>query len=507
MWSLLLISGKSEIVPIWQIGKRREALTGNSEVYKKQVTRYLRKRGYYVKASSEVEGIFADCILTKKDEAREYWLEAKATRISLGETKMLAQLGKYLAEYAKRSPANRFRMIIACYSITNPILFEQLFEHLESKTIEKLRIRIAEASKLKAKVIITRASQKDIRMFFEETIVIVANPHELKLAEEKISPSVPVTPTLSDAEYAGEILKKFGDIKPSQAKDLICLNLFELSLPKKLFIGKTPYRTAKSMFHEKPRVIFPSFLLEKGKLYSFQKMRKNSVLGEFVDPEPVAEIDVEEFDKDKNGERIVVRMLNLWIRNECRRMGLWFDTRTQAYYLPKKGGDENPITAVWKPRSRFSKRELTKPMMTDGKINYWVHRAAEIFARKFWGAYYMQIRPRWLFSSDGIYLFEGPRADRLDRAFRKSIYNRNLNQLYDVLFWFRYIFSETDVLGNIRLDNLTQIRNRRMIKVNKQVNLKSHRKPNVEIKEEVEKFDKIESEEVSFFVKTLDNFM
>ena len=40
-------------------------------------------------------------------------------------------------------------------------------------------------------------------------------------------------------------------------------------------------------------------------------------------------------------------------------------------------------------------------MMTNGRINYWVHRASEIYAKKFWEDYYMQIRP------DGFFLQMG----------------------------------------------------------------------------------------------------
>jgi hypothetical protein len=494
-------------VPIWQIGKRREALTGNSEIYKKHIVHFLEKRQYYLKASSDVEATFADCILSRKDEVREYWLEAKATKISLGDSSFLSQLGKYLAEYVIRTPSNRFKMILACYNIRNLRLFEQVFQKFESEAIEKTVSNIVEVSQPNVRAIIAKANSEDIRKFFEETTVIVANPAELQIAEEKIAPPVPTAPTLSDAEYAAEILSGFGDIEPLKGPDVTCLNLFELSTPEKLYIGETPYRTPKSIYREKPNVSFPSFRLESGKLYSFSEMNQDTLLGKFVDLNSVVAVDVKEFDKDENSQRIIVRILNKWIRNECRDMGLQPNKRTRSYFFPKKSNDDNPVTVVWIPKSRRSKRELTKPMMTNGRINYWVHRAAVIRARKFWGNYYVQIRPRWLFSSEGIYPFEGPRADRLDRAFRKSIYNRNLSQLYDALFWYRYIFSETDVLGNLRLDNLTKTGREQLIKVTEQVKVKSDRKPNVEFEEDIEKLDIIESQQVSFFVKTLDEFV
>jgi len=495
-----------DIMPIWHIGKRREALTGNSEVYKKQIVRYLEKRGYYLKASSDVEATFADCILIKKGETRESWLEAKATTISLRDSSFLSQLGKYLVGYVRRTPANRFGMILACYNIRDQRLFEQIFDRFESNAVNKIVTHIGKVSESNVRTSLGEANPSDIRKFFEDAIVIVANPSELQMAQDKITPPVPTTPTLSDAKYASEVLNKFGEVEPLQESDMICLDIFLLSIPEKLYIGETPYRSAKVIFREKPNVSFPAFRLEKGKLYSFNEMNKDSLLGNFVDLDSVVAVDNQEFDEDENNRRIVIRLLNMWIKNECRRLGLWFDDRTRSYFFPKRTDDDNPIAVVWIPRYKRSKRELTKPMKTNDKINYWVHRAAEISAKKVWENYYIQIRPRWLFSSDGKNLFWGERADRLDRAFRKSIYNRNLNQLYDVLFWYRYVFSETDVFGNLRLGDFAEGDDKRLIKVVEQVKVEADRKPQVELEEEIEKFDKIELQE-PFSVKTLDEFL
>lgn len=68
------------------MGTLREALTVNSELYKKKAVRCLDGRGYYVKANSDVEATLADLILYKKGEDRDYWPEAKATTVSPGET-------------------------------------------------------------------------------------------------------------------------------------------------------------------------------------------------------------------------------------------------------------------------------------------------------------------------------------------------------------------------------------------------------------------------------------
>lgn len=52
-------------MPIYRMGTLREALTVNSELYKKKAIRYLDRRGYYVKST------LADFILNKKGEDRD----------------------------------------------------------------------------------------------------------------------------------------------------------------------------------------------------------------------------------------------------------------------------------------------------------------------------------------------------------------------------------------------------------------------------------------------------
>ena len=111
-------------MPFERLGKLRESLTINSEQYKKYVLRYLEARGYVVKATSDVEATFADAILTRKGENRDYWLEIKDTTVSLADSDFLAQLADYLAAYLSRNKEKRFKMILACDKVVNISLFE-----------------------------------------------------------------------------------------------------------------------------------------------------------------------------------------------------------------------------------------------------------------------------------------------------------------------------------------------------------------------------------------------
>lgn len=313
--------GDSESMPLYRMGKMREALTVNSELYKKQAIRYLENRGYYLKASSDVESTFADCIFSKKREKRDYWMEAKATTISLGETNFLSQLGKYLASYLSLTPQNRFKMILVCYKLTNIKLFEQVFNRIEPTVIDTLMKRIVESIDPELKPTVINAKNEEIKQFFEDTIIIEADFRDFQVAEEKIVPKPPSRPQLSDAEYATQILNSFGDVEPIKDSDKIWLNLFEVNLPTMLFKAKCDYPTAKSIFEEKPRTTFPIFDLNNRKIYSFTNP-KNNILSTFIYTESVTEVELNEFTQNPNNDRILAILLNRWIKQRCRKKGL-----------------------------------------------------------------------------------------------------------------------------------------------------------------------------------------
>jgi hypothetical protein len=487
------------------MGKLRESLTLSSEVYMKQVLNYLSGRHYYLKAGADVEATLADAILTRKGETREYWLEVKETAVSLGDSSFLSQLAKYLAEYLSRTAENRFRMILACYRIVNAPLFESVYNRLELEAISTLVEKMREVAEPNARAVLMDASSEDTKKFFEETIVIEASLKDLEIAQEKIKPTPPAQPSLPEAEYATKIMAEFGDISPLRGSDKIYLNLFCLEVPGRIYVGETLYRRADDIFSESPGISFPIFDLTGSRIYSFDDYKEGNPLSSFIIPDSVTSIDLATFITTRDNEQIIKKILNRWIRRRCRRAGLESDPRSGAYYYPRSDEGDGCVTARWKPRLKHSVRELTKPMENEGRINFWVHRGAVVSAKNFWGRYYVQIRPRFLFSSDGMNLLEGEKADKLDRNFRKSIYGRNLNRMYDVLFWYRHIFPETENLGTASLVTCLGFETKQSIRILEQINVESECRPNIDVAEEVEEFDKIDS--IVSQVRTLEDYM
>ena len=124
-------------MPLFRFRGRREALTINSEIYKKKIIEYLEARGYFVIASSEVESIFPDVIFRHQFSSIENWLEVKATSVSLENVDFLKQLSDYLVEYLRRTEENRFKFWLAAYRLVSPS-FETVFDDLDEDAIRNL---------------------------------------------------------------------------------------------------------------------------------------------------------------------------------------------------------------------------------------------------------------------------------------------------------------------------------------------------------------------------------
>lgn len=491
-------------MPFERLGKVREALTVNTELYKKHLLRYFEARGYYVKASSDVEGTFADVILTRKGDAREYWLEVKAETVSLNDSEFLEQLGKYLAAYLSRTKDNRFKMIIACYLTVNSAFFKTVFDQFDSEAIKGLITKMLALSDESTRSTIKKANFEEVKSFFEETDVKQVDMPFLLQAEEKVKPTAPAKPMLSEAEYASKVTQQFGDVLPLKGEDKIFLNIFKLEVPSKISIARTTYQLSEAIFLEKPDVSFPAFDLYNGRICCFADMSKDNPLFDFIIPDSVEQVDLNSFATDRETQNTIIKILNRWVKAKCRKLGLIFDNRTKAYYYTKSEKEEGLITAKWKAPAKESTRELTRPMKKGDKVNFWVHRSAVISAKNFWGEYFIQIRPRFLFSPDGTNLYDGNKADKLDRKFRKSKFSHNLNQFYDVLFWYRHVFPETENLGNENIGTCLGFSPKETIRLLDQISVIGECKPNTEAEEDLESLERIDADLAD--IETLDAY-
>lgn len=460
--------------PVINLGKRREALPSTGSHYKSKVLQYLGARDFYVYQNSDVEGIFEDAILKRKDDDITYLLETKATKINLRSKAFVEEFLKYFIKIIEDKEEKK-KFILVALDFNNRELLDLLFKDNNESVIKSYLDHVLTYADNIQTNVINNKEFKYILTFFKETEIIIGNERQFELAIEKIIKKPPVAPTISDAEYSIGIINRYNDNNPLNKSDVLYSNLLQLNVPRFIYKADTKYRNKGEVYYDNQSINFPVFQLINNVIYTFYKINNFSNLQYACELDTVKQIEIKKWDIDIDTRNIILYLLYRWVDIICSNKGLSRDDRTDAYFFRKKREDVYPIDRTWKPRTRTITRSVVTPMKYKNKINFWSHRAVNVYVIKLWSEYFLKISPRWLFSKNGIELFDGSTIDKYDRNYRKSNFNRNMNQFNDFLFWQKFLFS-----GGVRvIENYFKKQEYPMIFVKENVSVGIDIMPNV----------------------------
>jgi hypothetical protein len=464
-------------LPITDLGQKREALMGNAELYKKKLIEYLEiSRGLTPKMDSFIEGTLADCILSDKN-GQEYWVEAKATSISLNEAKFVCELAEYIAEYLIRRPDNRFKMILAIEGYKNKDFFLKVYKELDEVAIKEFLDFLMQVADEKSKKVITRVAFKEIKHFFEDSEVIRAVSIKIfQDAIDKRRPRPPVNPKLPDAEYAVGVLERYKSNEPLIEEDWLFCNLFELKMPNAIYVADTVYDSEQEFLANNPEFMPPPIRIIGGKAFSFFDLSTKGPIGIALKSKASRKEILKQWDVATENHNIILYLLYQWIDDLCFGKGLSFDRRTERFYFADEKARKYPFTIHWKSEKTNVRDVITPVKREDGTIYYYSHRAVNLAARYLWSQYFVQLRPGRVFTGDCYTPYPGSISDKLDRAYRKSKFNRNQNQLNDVLFWADFLFEAKG--ASIEDFFATQRGYQNVVKTLSQISVISNVKPN-----------------------------
>lgn len=177
----------------------------------------------------------------------------------------------------------------------------------------------------------------------------------------------------------------------------------------------------------------PAFRMVEGKIVTFHDLEAaDGPFAAVVDDETVNTIQTIELLRDADDRKILISLLNMAIARHAHRVGLEIDeTKQGRYFFPSKDGQTNVIT--WTPFKRKATRTVAKPIIKDGSIQSWIHQGAYLTTLFLANQLYLQIKPTWIITRDGIEVQGGPNIGRLIIKWTGS--ERNLNVLYHVRFW------------------------------------------------------------------------
>ncbi len=433
-------------MPIYRLGKRREATMFKSQLYLKFVKQYLDEiLGFAPTTDSFHEAHRADTIFLKKGDpsGREYYLEAKNTILKLSNTNFAKEILNYLLDWLHLPVEKRGYLFIFANELESSSDTEFSFDNLFDNQYDKDEImryvkKYLSTLKPRQQKYLEETNENDIIAFFSEIHLHEVDTNFLKdTIEEERKDSVYYIPNYADKVYRESLRLR----NPIQRETTLTLNLIPFKPPNNIYVAQTKCKTKKGIYgyYDEKNVEIPPFWFdpEKNRLYSFDRITPNHPLMDII------EGDISQISSDREDLSLTfkIQLINEHLRRYLWKKGLRRVPETSDYFFEaiKKDGkfvDRNCL------RSDGTSKRVTRPLFDppeSDNLNFIFHEtSAEIKSIFLWGQFFINIVPTRIYSNDGISPIEGDNKDRIDRMFRQ--YDRNSHRSTAVRFFADYLF-------------------------------------------------------------------
>ena len=434
---------------IHSIGKTRESLNWSSENYKEAIREYLDTEGYSQISDSFIEGDLADMVFINPSLAvgEKTLVESKATTIGSSDEKLTLEVVKYLVEWLKLDPQERFKFFIFAKGITKKGEFKKYYgSNCSKKSVQGLIDRVQGKLDKNGQEIIETADLEEIFSFFRKIEIWEGTYEVLKAAaasKKKYS-------KLSLEGYANNLITEVTRrSQPIQKKTTLVSNLVEFTPPKVYYGLKVKYTDSKSIYkhYNDMGKHVPPFLIGRNDLvYTFHDLKFENPFADIAEGDPI-EI---ELDEGKN-DQYIVWLINQHLRRLFFLKGIRRTPDSNIFFFEPLRDESGKLETRVCINQHGKEKEVTIPYYIgeedqEKTLNFVFHHAVEATAKKYWDRWFIELWPRKEYSPDGIHLFVGDTKSAIDNKFRNPLFNRSSNRLSSIRFW-RYYLLESEFDG------------------------------------------------------------
>jgi hypothetical protein len=434
-------------MPIHFIYGRREALTGKAEAYKKAVRSYLESEGFSQTTDSFIEGSFPDMIFYNSSIApgKKFLVETKADEVSLSSKVFAKELIQYFKMWDNLKLEKKFELMIFIQSLKKPLEWELLFS--EEKSIEKIREwcdwynkKVSDKKYL---------GEKDIEKFIEFFSYInikVGNTIDLELA------------VIKKEEYSNLSMNKLADNlfkiiykrkNPIAKKSNLIMNFLPVQVPKYYYEAKSFELNKKTIYDNLVGKTIPPFILKKdGTMMSFSEFDEGNPILKYVEGK-VKQLKIEEL--QNNNPSLSSNLIYDHIRRILWKKGIYRVPETNIFYYPMENIKLNILEKKsYTGHYRWVVKKYIHQEDTDyakkGEINFFFHRAVELYSQTFSGNSYMLLNPKRYYTLNGKNEIEGEIRAKIDSKFRNQLYDRSESKLDLLKFWKYRLFDSKEYI-------------------------------------------------------------
>lgn len=414
--------------------KKREALTGKSEAYKKVVRSYLEILGFSQIIDSFIDATKEDMIFYNPYIApgKKFVVEIKAEKLSLFSKKFAEDFFDYFNKWLFSEENINF--ILFVQEVNKPNEWDSFFNNKDN-LIETWCNWFNEKLENKIK----KKDYRKFKKFVESSEINVVNIMDLSITidEKKNIASTSIT-NLAKNLYDLAYRRK----QPVMRKSTILMNLLPFFLPEKYYMANCTAENKEKIYSELKNINIPPFIWKKEKkILTFSNL-KNTPLVDFIEGE---------IESNNTSELQIInpslssRLVHIHLRRIMWNKGIWRDK--DFFYFPfiskAEGELHRQVTGENKPFTVVTKYLHTKDSDygIKGQINFYFHQALEIATPTYWGKSFLEVIPRRYYTRDGQTPIDSKERKKIDLIFRKPDFDRSSNRIRLMKFWKHYLKS------------------------------------------------------------------
>lgn len=217
-----------------------------------------------------------------------------------------------------------------------------------------------------------------------------------------------------------------------QQKERLYSNLLPvLKMPQTIWSSPCD-KTAKEIFTTLGYGTPPFFLHEK-RLWTFVNLEHDpNTFSQLIDKGDVEPNDAESL-LTNDGGRSYAALLNQVLKNHLYKSEIFFSKEYKRYFFGRRGEPKERKESWFNVRTKRSSIKSVAKYYEYGKDRFWRHDAAELHFLQLGSSWYLQISPKYFFTSDGREPWESENVGPYTT--RKKAQETNYHVLNHILRW------------------------------------------------------------------------
>ncbi|WP_435196009.1 hypothetical protein [Natronomonas sp. EA1] len=392
---------------VWNLRGQRESAHRKGQNYKEQVISYLKAQGWVLVEDSEFHGRTPDLVLSrpKVEGTRRAVVEVKASdKLSLSDSSLLAELGRYFLEY--ESQGGRFDFMIFAPGLANLSRWRSVFEpsQHDEEEIKRTWGDVRDCSELNEdeQSRISGYTIDDFTQFLVDCRVAQGDYVDLEHWIDDMA---------DDGRFESEFY--FEEPGPIEGQTSLVPNFYRITqLPQNVYTGDLE----KDATHQNIREVNPNYFpiwVEEDSLHSLiapQDLPEE--VTHFVKSGSWNPSRFDEWQKQSGNQRSSIGLMNKFVTHRAVNFGCTSTRHNGKYILYFEHDDLNQET-IEKEGMQVSK------VFSDerGETNFVRHRAVHQSLERYDGEIWIFLIPEFVYSEDGERLITSNQVKSLHDAF------------------------------------------------------------------------------------------